>query len=204
MAHVGLGLGYWLPRTEFAITFVHRTRVASTADGSHLVDIVDVSVAPTAVEDPHAHRSLTIDAGLLEKISLTITLDDRGFITGLNSEAGRDISPVLDVVGKAVGLAASLVTVVGILPVEGSDDEKSLEDQWAEANPGLAALLGPLAEQSRVLLLSLTQTDDPKDLVAIGAALEVVQSNLSSISLARRSWIAARRCLAPQAWPQAR
>lgn len=200
MAHVGLGLGYWLPRTEFGITLVRRKKVVPSTDrGSHVVDVVDVSVAPSAVEDPRAHHSLTIDAGLLEKLSLTISLDDRGFITGLNSESGRDVSPVLDLVGKAVGLAAAAVTVVGVvgaLPVSGAGvEEDSLEQQWEDANPGLAALLGPLTAQSRNLLVAVTEADDPKDVVDIGAALEVVQSHLAAISLARRTWIADRNAV---------
>lgn len=187
MSLVSLGLSYWLPRTEFAIELAKRDTVVTHNSGtSWLSPVVDVTITPTTVEDPEARQFLTLNEGVLEDLSLTIQLDDRGFITSVNSEAGRDISPVIEVIGKAIGLAATIVTTVGI---SAPPPPASLDDQWATAHPKLAVLRESLSAKSEQLLTGLTTADIPAELSAVGAALEVVQSQLASISEARRSWI---------------
>ncbi|WP_374010561.1 hypothetical protein [Leifsonia sp. LS-T14] len=190
LAH--LGLGYRLPRTQFVIDLVRRTTVVTDDHGlSWPSPVVDVTIAPSTVEDPESQQVLLLDEGALEDLSLTIQLDDRGFITSVNSEAGRDLSPVIDLIGKAVGLAATIITTVGI--IEGPlPPPRSLDEQWEDAHPRLAALRDALAAKCDQLFTALTTTDAPAELSAIGAALDVVQSQLASISEARRGWLAGR------------
>jgi hypothetical protein len=196
MPDVSLGLSYWLPRTEIGITITKRTEIvpSGSSSGSTLRTVADVTVAPGVVEDTASPRSLKLDERLLQNLALTINLDDRGFITSINSDAGRDITPVLTLLGKAVGLATTIATTVGLLPVEGPGKKApTLEKQWEAKNKGLAALVDPLSARIQALLEQLAK---PSGSVAaakgIGDALDVVQSQLASISESRRTWIAAQ------------
>ena len=137
MSLANLGLNYWLPRTQFALGLVRRTTVVTDKHGlSWPSPVVDVTIAPTTVEDPEARQVLLMDEGVLEDLSLTILqLDDRGFITSVNSEAGRDFSPVIDLIGKAVGLAAAIITDRSDR-IEGPPPPSvSLDEQWDRAHP---------------------------------------------------------------------
>lgn len=191
MAEIGPGLRYWLPETEFTVTAVKRHAVEAGEDGSRLVDVVDVDVAHAAVADQSNRRLLQVDAGLLEKIELTITLDDRGFITAVNSESGRDIAPVLSLVGKAISAAAT-IAMLGIretAPARGA----TLEEAWEKRHAGLAGRLKALLAQVERLLADLADTAAaPTALHATARALDAVQSQVASIVEVRRAWIAAQ------------
>jgi hypothetical protein len=188
MSGIDLGLSYWLPQTSFAVDITKRTVVETGQEGSFPRIVADVKISPMAVADPTSRHSLRIDAGFFEKISLTISLDDRGFIQSVNSEASRDISPALTFVGKLVPLLSAL-PVMGVLPVE-PKPPASLEKQWDEAFEFLARIKARLEDRVKELLEKLCD-DLPSDQIAsCGAALDALQSHLATISQARRAWIA--------------
>jgi hypothetical protein len=216
MSDVGLGLAYWLPQTQFTVEVTSRYVVSNLPDPypddpqppdksnqagaiptktippaerggkSWRVKVSDVEVTSQAVEDPDGRRSLQVDAGLLEKISLTIGLDDRGFIRSINSEDARDITPVVSVVAKVVG---------AIVPFAGAgleaDDQPTLESEWEAKFSKLDSLRNQLIAKVEGLL-SLVSSPESSTSVIIeaGAALEVLQSQLASVSQVRRAWIA--------------
>lgn len=189
MGDIGLGLTYVLPRTEFAVDVVGRQVVAADGGQHWLRKVADVQVTTAAVADPEYRQTLWVDAGLLEKISLVVTLDDRGFITALNSEAGRDISPVISLAGKAVSVAAVLM---GVLPIE-PPSEPSLEEQWTKEHDELERLRTALTEQvKRLLDQAANSSTTVEELAQLGPALEAVQAQLATLSEARRAWIAGK------------
>lgn len=188
MADIGLGLSYWLPRTEFGVEATLRTSVATDMPGaSRLATTRDVVLSVTTVEDQNERKTLGIDAGLLEKIDLTVSLDDRGFIQSVNSESSRDVSPIISLLGKAVTLAAAILVD---LPDE---TQTTLEENWAAAHPLLNSSLIALIAKSEALLTRVADpTLEPGATVEAAAALDVVQTQLGLISQMRRSWIAAQ------------
>lgn len=189
MSDLGLGLSYVLPRTEFTVDVTTRSVVRSTEAGHVLDSVADVQLASAAVADTDHRHTLRVDAGLLEKISLVLTLDDRGFITAVNSEAGRDISPVVSLVGKAVSLATA-VLVLGVLPPT-SPAPVLLESEWERLHPELETLRASLGTQAERLLADLIdQARTPAELADLGRALDAVQDQLAAVSQARRAWIA--------------
>lgn len=189
MSDLGLGLSYVLPRTEFTVDVTTRSVVLAT-DGGHVLDsVTDVQLASAAVADTDHRHTLRVDAGLLEKISLVLTLDDRGFITALNSEAGRDISPVVSLVGKAVSLATAVLVLGVQAPPAATPDY--LEEEWEQRNPELENLRGLLSARAASLLTDLVdEASTPVQLADLGRALEAVQDQLAAVSQARRAWIA--------------
>ena len=193
MGNIGLGLSYVLPSTEFAIDVVTRSEVRSRAASHYLETVADVQVTTTAVADLAYRQLLTVDAGLLEKISLVVSLDDRGFITAVNSEAGRDISPVVSLLGKAVSLAAAVV-LLGVPMTDGdTDTAPSLEDEWDAKYPRLVVLRAALTDQVERLVNAMANgTTSVEELHALGSATEAVQNQLAIVSEARRAWIAGR------------
>jgi hypothetical protein len=193
MAEIGPGLRYWLPETEFVVTATRRKRVAVEKDSSRLVEVVDIDVAPAAVADRSNRRLLQVDAGFLEKIDLSITLDDRGFVTAVNSEAGRDVAPVLSLVGKVISASAT-IAILGVQPVGAARSKgKTLEQQWADRHPKLALRLSGLVDQVDRLLGNLGDRGmTSAALRETGLALDAVQSQLASIVEVRRAWIAAQ------------
>ena len=108
MSENGLQVSYWLPMTELVVSAVRRDLVRTGDNGSHLEPAVDVTVAPGVVADPRSRQRLAVEASFLEKVDLRLTFDDGGFLRAVNSAGGRDLSPVLSVVGKVVGLAPEL------------------------------------------------------------------------------------------------
>ncbi|WP_433043433.1 hypothetical protein [Dactylosporangium sp. CS-033363] len=194
MSEVGLGLGYWLPRTRFAIAVTPRTVVRIDEGRSHVEEVQDVRVTPAVVQDPASRHTLTVRASLLETVAVTIELDDRGFIQSINSRSGKDYSPIVSLVGKAVGLAATFYTggvaaITGDLPRQWR--EASLEDGWNALHPGLADAATALAERTDELLARLGHPETTAAGIAeLGRALDVLQQQLAAISEARRGWIA--------------
>jgi hypothetical protein len=181
MAQVSLGLGYLLPLTRFSVVVDTRTVLNTNTPGvTMLASESDVRVAPEVVGDSTARQSLTLDAGLLEKISLTISLDDRGVIQSINTESGRDISPVLNLAGRVISLALPTAEIAAA----------GLEDQWDGTHPALADLRTRLSQQSSTLLARMVEGGANEETIArAGAALEKVQFQLASISALRRHWI---------------
>lgn len=192
MASIGPGLRYWLPETEFTVTAVRRKAVEAGDDGSRLVEVVDVDVAHAAVADRSNRRLLEMDAGILEKIDLAITLDDRGFVTAVNSAAGRDVAPVLSLVGKAISAAAT-VAILGFRKPDKKSKGETLEKAWAAKHAGLAARLTALLAQVDRLMAEMGDPQAaPGAIRAAARALDAVQSQAASVVAVRRAWIAAQ------------
>ncbi|WP_157439233.1 hypothetical protein [Agreia sp. Leaf244] len=216
MSEIGLGLAYWLPQTQFSVEVTSRyivshhpdpfpdepspsdesdqgsappTATSPTSDRegkSWRVKVTDVDVTSQAVEDPDGRRSLRVDAGLLETISLTIGLDDRGFIRSINSETVRDVSPVISLVAKVVGAIMPFAGVAFDL-----GDRPSLESEWDEKFPQLRVLRDQLIAHVEGLLRVVSSPDTSASvIIETGAAIEVLQSQLASVSQVRRAWIA--------------
>ncbi|MCL3819529.1 hypothetical protein [Aeromicrobium wangtongii] len=155
---------------------------------SNLGAVIDVDLHADVVPDLSARQNAYFDVGLLEKLDLQFTFDDRGLLESLNSESGRDITPVLSVVGKIVGLLA-------LAPLETPSTESPgpLESQWDDAHPQLAALRGSIDERVKTLMNALVDPNaEPAQVVATGHALAVFQSYQASIGQVRREWIASQ------------
>jgi hypothetical protein len=191
MGKVGLGLGYRLPRTQVSVRTTHRNTVVSGDNGSVVAQVVDVELQPSAVEDASQRMILFVDQGLLEKISLKVELDDRGFIQSLNGTAGRDVSPVISLLGKAIGLAAT-IAILGLVDVPAQTTPgNTLDEKWRAKFPDLEVRRAELEAQAKRLLAQVADaTTQTPDITAAGRALDVVQGQLSLISQARRAWIA--------------
>lgn len=191
MTDVGLQLHYFLPRTQFTVALTKRLSIVTEADGSRLREVVDASVSPSVAPDTSCPARLSVDAGLLEKVDVTVKLDDRGVIESVNCESSRDLSPVVSLVGKLVGLATTVFMVDGeVVEQEEEPPPPTLEDEWAATHASLESHRQRLMQQSERLLLQLGSIDStPQELVAAGAALEQVQSQLAVVSQARREWI---------------
>ncbi|MBP7003566.1 hypothetical protein [Amaricoccus sp.] len=191
MGAIGPGLRYWLPETELTVTATKRKQAAAGARGSRLEEVVDVDLTHAAVADQTCRRLLQLDAGFLEKLDLTVTLDDRGFITAINSESGRDIAPVLSLVGKVISAVAT-VAMLGLRKTA-TTTGPTLEKQWEKQHPKLAAQLAALLAQVERLLGELGDPKaSPGALRATARALDAVQSQVASIVEVRRAWIAAQ------------
>jgi len=189
MGQVGTTLNYRMPETEFTVSVTKRMTVIRRGAGSHLVPVVDVDLSTAPAADPTNRRVLAVQAGLLEKIALTVSLDSSGLMTAVNSETSRDISSVVSLLGKAVSLAASFV----LLRQKPRRKNKSLEQQWTEAHPGLAGHLAALLAQVDRLLAALSdRTASLHTIAATGRSLDVVHSQVASISQVRRDWIIAK------------
>jgi hypothetical protein len=187
MGDVKFGLVYWLPRTQFTVWLTERREVRTEAGRSELKRIVDVRVSPSVAQDHAFRQELRLDAKFLEKIAVAITLDDRGFIQSINSESGRDVTPVLDLVAKVIPLAVSLA---GFTP---KTAEPSLEDKWTAAHATLAQVAADLTGRIASLMKELPGGGlAPADVVATGAALDVLQTQLAAIGASKRDWIAAQ------------
>jgi hypothetical protein len=72
----------------------------------------------------------------LERIDLTNSLSEDGYVEGLNSESGRDLSPVIDIVGTALKLITPLRAAC-----EEEPQQDSLEQRWSEDVKELALQL---------------------------------------------------------------
>lgn len=186
--NVGLAVSYRLPMSSFELKVTERLVVSQTEAGtSYLEKVVDASVTPTVLADRQRRHTLSINAGVLEKIDLTISLDDRGFIRSINSESGRDLSPVMSLVGKVIA-AAGTVAVLGVTAVR--VDETSLEDKWAATHAELAAAATALQARVKDMLdLMCQQGASPAEVRERAHALEALQSQLATISQSRRTWI---------------
>ncbi|MBG0568418.1 hypothetical protein [Actinoplanes aureus] len=186
-----LELGYWLPFTQFAVNTTKRYIVVAGDSGSYKQLAADVSLVPTAIADPKSRMTLNIDVRALEKVSLAVNLDDRGFIQSVNSESSKDLAPVMSVVGKAIGLAAAIVAF-------GPDENiptasMSLEAEWALKYPLLSQNAAALEVKIAEYLQKVGDPSTlPQDVVHVGAALEALQNQLATISQAKRTWIAAQ------------
>lgn len=205
MADVGVHLNYFLPLTEFLVTVTERDTVRTTEHGSVVDTVADVAIAPAIRADRDAPARVVIDASWLEKIDLKITLDDTNVITAVNSTAGRDIAPVVSLVGKLISVApvlasGGLAAATALLPAEldllpgGASlrqPDNSLEVQWAVLNPALSGARGPLQDRAQTLLVQLA---DPQasagETLATAKALDAVQKVLADIGRHQREWIA--------------
>ncbi len=184
MVQVGPTLQYRMPETVFTATVTRRMQIVRDDNGSLLFPVVDVALSHAPGPDLTNGRLLAIDAGLLEKLALTVALDGNGLITAVNSETSRDFSPVISLVGKAVGLAASL------LLRDPEAETRSLEQQWADTHAGLAGHLEALLTQVDRLLATMSDAaGSPHSIATAGRALDAVQSQVASISQVRRDWI---------------
>lgn len=190
MGTIELGLSYWLPRTVFEVEITKRDRVALRDGASFLDQVVDVRLERDTVEDPRSRMTLEVNAGLLEKISLAINLDDRGFIESINGESGRDLSPVVHLIGKAVSLAAGVML---LRTQQVPQEVPSLDDLWAQRFPKLHELAVAFDDRIKGLLEDIGQREtDPAAVAQSGAALDVLQGQLAAIGQAKRTWISAQ------------
>jgi hypothetical protein len=185
MSKPGFAVTYKMPLTKFEVSLTRRAAVQTTSAGSFLRAVVDVDVSSAVEPEPGSHQHLAIDIGLLEKLELKFTFDDNGLIESVNSESSRDITPVIGLVGKVVGLAA---VTMGAARAQ----DRSLEVAWDATHETLGELRTGLSARSEALMRTLCETSEPSEIVVLGAALDVVQPQLSAIDLTRRAWIASQ------------
>ncbi|MCW2762950.1 MAG: hypothetical protein JWR85_3151 [Marmoricola sp.] len=190
MSETGLGLSYWLAQTQFAVTLSKRKVIEAGNFGSYARPMVDVLIVPSAVADPSSRQDLTIDAALLDRLSLTINLDDRGLIESVTSEASRNVSPVINLLGDAASSEPSLaVTFRG--PVDDKVRQRPLEEEWGQTNGQLAVHASEIEANIGRLLNDIGQASvTASSILQSGHALELLQSQLAAISQIKRTWLA--------------
>ena len=188
---------YRLPRTECLVTASRREAVIARGGSSWLEPVVDVSVVPELVADADHARILEVEHSIGETLSLDITLDEQGVVTAVNSSSSVDFTPIIDLVGKAVGIAATAaaggIPVAAFAKETGTEAPKSLEQQWQETHSALAGHLEALNAQSARLLKTLSDEKSPiGEIIEASKALETVQAQMAAIIEVRRLWIAAK------------
>ncbi|SDP41202.1 hypothetical protein SAMN04489867_2365 [Pedococcus dokdonensis] len=184
-----LGLGYWLPRTEFVLRASLERRVVTSELGSSLEPHVSVSVVPSVQPDRERRQALHIHEGMLENVSVEVDLDENGVIQAINGQTSSAMSNVISLASKVVGLAATVFL---------AQRPPSLEEDWARAHPGLSVRREELVRKVEDLLEVVADPEtSPQDTALAGTALTTCQSQLATISEARRAWIASRASSAP-------
>jgi hypothetical protein len=192
MSDVELGISYWLAQTQFTITLARRNVMETGTFGSYARPVVDIVIAPNAVADPTSRQSLTVDSGLLAKLSLTINLDERGLIESLASDAGGSGSPVINMVGNAVNHSAT-TAVTASLPMGGALRSRPLEEAWGHTNGQLASHAAEIEANIGRLLNEIGHADaTAASILESGHALELLQSQLAAISQVKLAWLTAQ------------
>lgn len=202
------GLAYRLPATAFDVIATKRhllqvgldKRFAGTrsGDGKQSDDAVrvaasavDVVVKPTVVP-VGAAVVLEVKPEFLEKVSVTVNLDDRGLIESINSESSRDIAGVISLVGKALPLAATFTTGLALRNSGNDNEPKDLAALWSRSHERLELHRKRLSDQADAMLEDLgspgTSATDTRE---VGAALAVLQEQLAAIGRVRREWLVA-------------
>lgn len=196
-------LRYRLPTTVFEVTVGERHEVRTLREGSQLEKVLDVGLSSRVRPDRFARCVTTIEESLLEKVSLSVSLDEGGLIDTLGTESGRDVSPVIDLASKVISLGAALApfVVLGVQHPEPPSIQPSLEDQWEAAHPRSGAALTRLAAQIDTYLGVLETSKMSAEIIAAGEALTVLHRELAAVDRMRRDWIAAQaHALDPQSW----
>jgi hypothetical protein len=198
VADLGVHLNYFLPLTEFLVTVTQRVEVRVTERGSFTHDVADVVISPGVIADRDAPARLILDAKCLEKIDVTVTLDDAGVISSVNADASQDVAPVISLVGKAITLLSPLrASLLGVVRVENATPPTtappSLEEEWT-SGPGrnLESHRAALEARAQDLLGALGSLDiEPAETITVAQALGTVQDQLALIGQIRREWVAA-------------
>ena len=192
MSEVGLGLSYWLAQTRFSVSLAKRNIIERGPRGTCVRPVVDVEIAPGAIADPSSRQNLTIDSSHLEKLSLTINLDDRGFIESISSEANRGDSPVINFVGQRPTEGTTSVVTIPV-PADSTAHLRLLDEEWASTNEHLAVHAKELEANIGRLLNELGQPDaTPASILQNGQALELLQNQLGAISQVKRAWVSSQ------------
>lgn len=186
-------LRYRLPKTIFEVSATKRRTVRPFPSGSRLESEMELTVGARVRPDIRARCVTSVDESLLEAVSLSVSLDEDGLIDSLGTEAGRDLSPVIDLASKVISLAVSLAPVIFLTyEPEPSDGEPTLEELWAAAYPRSYQALSKLGDQVGHYLGVLETSQLSADIIAAGEALTILHRELAAVDRMRRDWIAAQ------------
>lgn len=180
-------LRYVLPTTVFGVTLTRRVDIEVDAGGggSFPKASIDVKVEPRITADQASRCLVDLDEELLEKISISAALSEEGVIESIGVEASRDPTPIIALTAKVALVAAQFFLAVQREP------QRRLEDDWAAQHKGLADLLSGLTQRiEHHLAVVAADGSSAADVVASGAALQVLHREAAAVDRLRREWIA--------------
>jgi hypothetical protein len=171
-----------------AVTVNRRLEVVTGDQGKHRLEpAIEVILKPKVVADPSAAVSFDINEQFLEALTLEVSLSEEGLLQSINTQASRDLTPVVSLIAKLIPLTTSL-----LLFAEGAAENfegNTLEEEWATRHPLLARSYTALEQRTATLLDQLSQSLKPKDVSAVGAAIHVLRGELALIDRVRREWM---------------
>ncbi len=192
-------LRYYLPKTQIGVSAQIRYVVVFDELGGHLEPRIDVRVTPQVVPDRGARCSTTLDAGVLESVSLAIELTPDGLIGSIGThgpDTGSTLKDAGDRPGRSSlsgpGSAQRDAEPAVVAQRSGWTAKGALRVAFNRSHPRTAALIADLSARAEQFLAGLRMSDGPAEVEVFGEALVVVERELAAADRLRREWIAAQ------------
>ncbi len=179
-------LRYRLPKTVLSVGVTTGEEFVEIEHGHVLRPRLDVSLTSTVIPDPDGDVAAELKQGFLEKLSMTVSLSEGGLLESVNTQAGRDPSPI-------IGLVAKLIPLATLLFIDRDRSKKTtLEQDWAACHQELAANYADLEARIKTTMQDLVQSHTAGGVAEIGTALDVLRRELALIDRVRREWMSGR------------
>ncbi len=181
-----LGLSYWLAHTQIDVTVVARHELEHSGKELSLRAVVDVAIEAGVGTDPAGRQQLDLTSDRLRDLALTIHLDERGLIESVSTDPDRVAPREPSVGAKVVSPSVAITCEVALADLP----PLTLQQQWSRHHEQLAGHAAQIETNIERLLNNLGHFDaNPVMIAQSGQALEVLQSQLGAISLAKQAWM---------------